>query len=300
METILNIVTTSFIFILILITIFNMIVITPGKRAKIIERLGAPLKRARKSGLSIKLPWPIDRIVGTVNLQLQEASADVSVKTDDNAFMTLPVKVQYRASNDPEGAVRAHYELENPEQQIKSYVLNNVKSTASEMEMIALYKNRDAIEKQVQSALQGQFEKYGYIIENVLVDEPQPSNEVQDAFNRVIASKREMEAAQNIADAERIKLVGVAQAGKESKKLQGEGVAEMREAIAKGMDKAIKTLSSAGLSEQESLMLLMDTNRLDTISSAAAHGNIVLIDMHKGGEDLTTTIAAIQASKGIK
>lgn len=282
----------------VLITIFVLfttVVITPGKRAKVIERLGRPLDKAKMPGLSFKLPWPIDRVVGVVNLQLQEASANVSVKTSDNAFMTLPVKGQYRASNDPAGAVRAHYELENPEQQIVSYVLNNVKTTASDMEMKDLYKNRDAIESQVQEALQERFTQYGYSIENVLVDEPQPSSEVQDAFNRVIASKREKEAAQNIADAKRIELVGIAQAEKESKRLQGEGIAEMREAIAKGIDQAMKTLSAAGLSEQEALLLLMDTNRLDTLGSAAAHGNMVLVDL-KGNNDMVTTIAAVKAA----
>ncbi len=275
--------------------IATMFVITPGKTAKVIERFGRPQERARLPGLSFKLPWPIDVYVGKVNLQLQEASADVSVKTADNAFMTLPVKVQYRADSDAAGAVRAHYELENSERQIISYVLNNVKTTVSDMDMADLYKNRDAIESQVQEALQERFSQYGYSIENVLIDEPQPSREVQEAFNRVIASKREKEAAQNIADAKRIELVGVAQAEKESKKLQGEGIAEMREAIAKGMDQAMKTLTSAGLTEQEALMLLMDTNRLDTLGSAAAHGNMVLVDMNKGGSELATTIAAVRA-----
>lgn len=274
----------------------STIVITPGKRAKIIERLGKPLSEARMPGLSFKLPWPFDQVVGSVNLQLQEIGADVSVKTSDNAFMTLPVKVQYRASDNSTGAVRAHYELENPERQITSYVLNNARQTAASMSMVDLYQNRDAIEAQVQSALQVQFAQYGYSIENVLIDEPQPSQEVRDAFNRVIASEREREAATNIAEAKKIELVGVAAAEKESKRLQGEGIAEMREAIAKGMDHAMSTLREAGLTSEEALALLMDTNRLDTLSTAAAFGNMVLVDM-KEKDDFAKTIAAVHSSR---
>ncbi len=279
-----------------ILLIWSIIVITPGKRASIIERFGRPLTNAKMSGLTFKLPWPIDRIVAQVNLQLQEISADVSVKTSDNAFMLLPVKAQYRASSDREGAVRAYYELEDPEIQITSYVLNNVRQSASGMTMIDLYQNRDAIEAQVQSALQDQFMQYGYSIENVLIDEPQPSVEVRDAFNRVIASEREKEAAQNIADAKRIELVGIAQAESESKKLQGEGIASMREAIATGIEGAMKTLTDSGLSEQEALHLLMDTNRLDTISTAAAHGNMILADM-ADNTHFMNTIAAIKAAE---
>jgi regulator of protease activity HflC (stomatin/prohibitin superfamily) len=256
----------------------SMLYVVRGKTAAILETFGRPHQTAVFPGLHVKAPWPITTIVSRVNLQLQEIHADVSVKTSDNAFMMLPVKVQYRASDDGVGAVKAHYELEAPEKQITSYVLNNVRQTASGMEMTELYANRDAVESQVQTALSEQFARFGYSIENVLVDEPQPSVEVRDAFNKVIASKRLMEAARNEAEAARIKLVGAAQAEAESKKLQGEGMAQMREAVARGLEEAMKTMASAGLSPEQAIAFLSDTNRLDTITSAATHGNTIIID----------------------
>ncbi len=256
----------------------SMLYVVRGKTAAILETFGRPHQTAVFPGLHIKAPWPITTVVARVNLQIQEIHADVSVKTSDNAFMTLPVKVQYRASDDMYGAVKAHYELEAPERQITSYVLNNVRQTASGMEMTDLYANRDNVEQQVQEALSEQFARFGYIIENVLVDEPQPSPEVRDAFNQVIASKRLMEAARNEAEAQRIKLVGAAQAEAESKKLQGEGMAQMREAIARGLEEAMRTMTTAGLTTEQSIQFLSDTNRLDTITSASAHGNTIIID----------------------
>ncbi len=264
--------------IVLLLLMPSILFVVRGKTAAILETFGRPHKTAVFPGLHVKLPWPITSIVARVNLQIQEIHADVSVKTSDNAFMTLPVKVQYRASDDGVGAVKAHYELEAPEKQITSYVLNNVRQTASGMEMTDLYANRDNVEQQVQEALSEQFARFGYIIENVLVDEPQPSPEVRDAFNQVIASKRLMEAARNEAEAQRIKLVGAAQAEAESKKLQGEGMAQMREAIARGLEEAMRTMQNAGLTTDQSIQLLSDTNRLDTITSAAAHGNTIILD----------------------
>ena len=256
----------------------SMLYVVKGKTAAILETFGRPHTLAVFPGLHFKLPWPITTIVSRVNLQLQEIHADVSVKTSDNAFMMLPVKVQYKASDDAVGAVKAHYELESPEKQITSYVLNNVRQTASGMEMTELYANRDAVESQVQTALSEQFARFGYSIENVLVDEPQPSVEVRDAFNKVIASKRLMEAARNEAEAARIKLVGAAQAEAESKKLQGEGMAQMRTAIARGLEEAMETMLKAGLQTDVAIQFLTDTNRLDTITSAASHGNTIIID----------------------
>lgn len=268
-----------FILILVLLVLApSVIYVVKGKTAVILETFGRPHQTAVFPGLHVKMPWPITNIVARVNLQLQEIHADVSVKTSDNAFMMLPVKVQYRASDDGVGAVKAHYELESPEKQITSYVLNNVRQTASSMEMTELYANRDAVESQVQTALSEQFARFGYSIENVLVDEPQPSIEVRDAFNKVIASKRLMEAARNEAEAARIKLVGAAQAEAESKKLQGEGMAQMRTAIARGLEEAMETMKKAGLETGVAIQFLTDTNRLDTITSAATHGNTIIID----------------------
>lgn len=267
-----------FILILVLFLLPSMLYVVKGKTAVILETFGRPHPHAVFPGLHVKAPWPITIVVARVNLQIQEIHADVSVKTSDNAFMTLPVKVQYRASDEAVGAVKAHYELEAPEKQIASYVLNNVRQTASGMEMTDLYANRDAVEQEVQTALSEQFARFGYIIENVLVDEPQPSPEVRDAFNQVIASKRLMEAARNEAEAQRIKLVGAAQAEAESKKLQGEGMAQMREAIARGLEEAMKTMKISGLSTEQAIQFLSDTNRLDTITSAATHGNTIIID----------------------
>lgn len=283
--------------VLIVITVWILVssfFIVRGKTAGILETFGKPHERARLPGLQFKLPWPFTAVRARVNLQIQEIKADVSVKTKDNAFMTLPVKVQYRASDDPVGAVKAHYELEKPEAQITSYVLNNVRQTASGMDMVELYANRDSMETQVQATLSERFVRYGYVIENVLVDEPQPSNEVRDAFNRVIASHRLKEAAENEAAAARIKLVGVAEAEAESKKLQGEGMAKMREAMAKGLEQAMETMKRAGLEPQEAMAFLNETNRLDAITTAAAHGNMVVVDTRAG--NMPETVAAVKAA----
>ncbi|MES2931561.1 MAG: SPFH domain-containing protein [Patescibacteria group bacterium] len=271
----------------------SSIFIVRGKTAAVLETFGKPHARARMAGLQLKLPWPFTAVRARVNLQLQEIIADVSVKTQDNAFMTLPVKVQYRASDEPEGAVKAHYELEKPEAQITSYVLNNVRQTASGMEMVELYANRDSMESQVQTALSERFARYGYVIENVLVDEPQPSPEVRDSFNRVIASQRLKEAAANEAAAARIKLVGVAEAEAESKRLQGEGMAKMREAMSRGLHQALATMTAAGLDTRDAIAFLNETNRLDTLSTAADKGNMIIADTNARG--IVDVVAAIRA-----
>ncbi|MDD9912694.1 MAG: SPFH domain-containing protein [Alphaproteobacteria bacterium] len=278
----------------------TMVHIVNGKTAMIVETFGKPERRARMPGLQITWPWPIQTVAGRINLQQQEIKANVSVKTSDNAFMSVPATVQFRASSDPTGAIKAFYELENPEQQITSYILNNVRQTVSGMEMSELYANRDGIKKSVEEALTEEFTTFGFIINTVLVDEPQPSAEVQDAFNRVIAAKREAEAAQMEAEAQRIRLVGVAQAEKESKRLQGEGIAEQREAIAKGIQAAMETCRTAmpGMTDKDIMDFLLETNRQDMVSDAASHGNVILTDTTKR-DHFSDTLLAIGANDAL-
>ena len=100
----------------------------------------------------------------------------------------------------------------------------------------------------------------------------------------------------NEAEAARIKLVGAVQAEAESKKLQGEGMAQMRTAVARGLEEAMETMQKAGLSSNVAIQFLTDTNRIDAITNAAAHGNIIIIDAGQV-KDVATTAALLNSIK---
>lgn len=275
----------------------SILYVVHGKTAVVLETLGKPHDRAVLPGLHAKIPF-ITKIVARMNLQLQQIADDIEVKTKDNAFIKLPTKTQYRVSEDAAGIVRSHYELSDAQKQIKAFIFNKIRQIASAMTMEELYEAQDQISHQVADALREKFAQFGFIIENVLVDQPQPSTEVQQSFNRVIASKRLLEAAQNEADATKAKLIGVAQGEKESKKLQGEGMAAMREAIAAGFEKAMEMMMKAGVSEEDAASFLLETARLDTIAGAAAHGNMIIIDSKSHNDAMASTIAAIRSQAG--
>jgi len=281
--------------------LLSAIVITPGKTAAVITSFGNPHKQARLSGLSLKMPWPVNSIAAYVNLQLMQAPATVEIRSSNGSVMNLNVKVMYRVSSDNvrENAVKAHYELEKPADQIVSFVKNSVPDAASKLSNDQLFQDRSSIHHHVESMLKEQFERYGFQIENVLVDPPILSESLKNAMNSVNEADLAKVAAVNFADAEKTRLIGIATAEKESKKLQGEGIAAMREAVAKGMEVSMETIKKAGLSSDQALDLLTATNRMDTISTAALHGNLILVDMASEGSkgaDMTQLIAAVKAA----
>jgi len=219
------------------IAVITSFVVTRQKSSVVLTMFGK-FHKSTKPGLSLKLPWPIVVKDGVIELNIQEIKGDVTVKSSDNAFLTIPWALQFKVIETK--VEQAYYELDDPQAQMKSYILNTLRGEASNLTMQELFKSNESFERAVDETLSQRFDKYGYEIINVLVDDPQPSNELKVAFDEVIASKREKEAAQNKADAVRIKMIGQADAEGESLKIKARAFKEFRKEIAEGNSEAIK------------------------------------------------------------
>jgi len=66
----------------------------------------------------------------------------------------------------------------------------------------------------------------------------------KEAMNRINASEREKIAAQFEGDAQRILIVERAKAEAESKRLQGQGIADQRREIARGLEESVEVLKA--------------------------------------------------------
>ena len=280
--------------ILVLAWLSSTVLIVHQQTARVIEVFGR-FYQIKHAGLRFKFPWPVAATAGELSLRLHELRSEVSVKTKDNVFVTFPVAVQYRVI--AERVTEAFYQLNEPQRQIESFILNIVRTTAASMTLDELYTERHTVSDEIRTELSERMQAYGYHIETVLVDEPQPSADVRSAFNRVIAAQREKEAARELGQAERIRIEAKAQAEAESKRLQGQGIARQREEIAKGLREAVDVLkdSMPGIPENVILAMLMMTNQFDTIRDAAqAPGSIVL--MPYAGDSAITDIAKLSAA----
>jgi regulator of protease activity HflC (stomatin/prohibitin superfamily) len=250
------------------------LVITPQQSVRMIETFGK-FSGIRRAGLSLKAPYPFQSASAPFSLRLQESVKEVDLKTKDNAFVMVPIRVQFMV--DQSRAREAYYLLDDPVEQIKSYVINQVRSTGGGKTLNELFTSRDAFEKDVQDMLEECMGDFGYIIRNVLVDDPQPSPELREAFDRVIASERLKEAAANEAEAERIRQVAAAQAEKESMVLRGEAISEFRKTITEGNADAIKLFTEGtGLNAKDALEFITAVNEMETVGRAAEAGGTIV------------------------
>ncbi|QDL90824.1 hypothetical protein FDP22_02890 [Paroceanicella profunda] len=254
----------------------SMIVITRERHVRMIETFGR-FSSVRKAGLSFKLPWPIQHATANFSTKLREIGEEVEVKSSDNAFVVVPIRVQYRVK---QGAERdAYYLLEYPADQIRSYVVNQVRSSASSQPFDALFRSRDFFETEIEATLTERMSGFGYHIENVLVDDPQPSAELRAAFDRVISSERLREAATNEGEAERIRMVARANADGEALQIKGEAYARFRKTVAEGNAEALKLFSGeTGLGPEAGLQFFISINEMEAVTAAAeAGGKVVFV-----------------------
>jgi len=251
------------------------------KTSAIIERLGK-FNNVRSAGLQFKIPF-FDRVVGRQNMKIQQLDVDVETKTRDNVFVATKVSVQFYVLDD---RIReSFYKLDDPLQQIQSYVFDVIRSEIPRLDLDEVFANKDALGISIKRSLSESMREFGYAITNSLVTDLQPEASVKDAMNRINATEREKVAALNEAEAEKIRMVKIAEAEADSKRLQGLGLANQRQEIAKGIRESIETIKEAGVDEQEVMTLLLVTQHYDAVQDVArsSRTNTVMMNYSPGG-----------------
>ncbi|WP_293891853.1 SPFH domain-containing protein [Flavobacterium sp.] len=265
-----------FIFIILflgVIILFSSFFTVKQQTAVVVERFGKFLS-IRNSGLQLKLPI-VDRIAGRVNLRIQQLDVMIETQTKDNVFIKMKVSVQFKVI--PEHVYEAFYKLEYPHDQITAYVFDVVRAEVPKLILDDVFVRKDDVAIAVKRELNEAMTTYGYDIINTLVTDIDPDIQVKNAMNRINAAEREKTAAMFESDAQRIRIVAKAKAEAESKKLQGQGIADQRREIAKGLVESVDVLNKVGINSQEASALIVITQHYDTLQAIGADTNSNLI-----------------------
>lgn len=283
----------------IVLLVFMAIFIVTQQTAAVVERFGR-FQSIRQSGLQIRIPL-VDRIAGRLSLKIQQLDVIVETKTKDDVFVKLKVSVQYMVIKDK--VYEAFYKLDYPHDQITSYVFDVVRAEVPKMRLDDVFERKDDIAIAVKSELNDAMINYGYDIIKTLVTDIDPDLQVKEAMNRINAAEREKIAAQYEGDAARILIVEKAKAEAESKRLQGQGIADQRREIARGLEESVEVLNKVGINSQEASALIVVTQHYDTLQSIGEETNsnlILLPNTPQAGSDmLNNMVASFTASNQI-
>ncbi|SUN51493.1 putative stomatin/prohibitin-family membrane protease subunit [Streptococcus dysgalactiae subsp. dysgalactiae] len=277
--------------IIILAIVASTLYVVRQQSVAIVERFGRYQKTAT-SGIHIRLPFGIDKIAARVQLRLLQSEIIVETKTKDNVFVTLNVATQYRVNE--QNVTDAYYKLMKPESQIKSYIEDALRSSVPKLTLDELFEKKDEIALEVQHQVAEEMSTYGYIIVKTLITKVEPDAEVKQSMNEINAAQRKRVAAQELANADKIKIVTAAEAEAEKDRLHGVGIAQQRKAIVDGLAESIQELKEANISlNEEQIMSILLTNQyLDTLNTFAAKGNqtLFLPNTPNGVDDIRTQV----------
>ncbi len=265
----------------------------------IIERFGR-YQKTSSSGMNFRLPFGIDKIAARVQLRLLQSEIVVETKTQDNVFVTMNVATQYRVNEN--NVTDAYYKLMRPEAQIKSYIEDALRSSVPKLTLDELFEKKDEIALEVQKQVAEEMSTYGYIIVKTLITKVEPDAEVKQSMNEINAAQRKRVAAQELAEADKIKIVTAAEAEAEKDRLHGVGIAEQRKAIVDGLADSIKELKGANveLTEEQIMSILLTNQYLDTLNNFAdkqGNNTIFLPANPDGVESIRTQILSALKAK---
>ena len=279
--------------------LFLTFFIVKQQSAAVVERFGK-FVYVRQSGLQIKIPI-VDSVAGRLSLRIQQLDVVVETKTKDDVFVKLKVSVQFKVIKDK--VYDAFYKLDNPADQITSFIFDVVRAEVPKLILDDVFIKKDDVAIAVKSEIQEAMTEYGFQIIKTLVTDIDPDAQVKESMNRINASEREKVAAQFEGEAQKILIVEKAKAEAESKRLQGQGIADQRREIARGLEDSVKVLNGVDINSQEASALIVVTQHYDTLQSvgAEANSNLILLpnSPQAGSEMLNNMVASFTASNQI-
>jgi regulator of protease activity HflC (stomatin/prohibitin superfamily) len=270
-------------FALAVITVLSAALFTVEQRTTaIVQRLGKFLREAAP-GLHFKIPF-VDKVVGRINLRVQQLDVRIETKTEDNVFVQMVVAVQYYVL--PEKVYDAFYKLDDATRQITSFVFDVVRARVPKIRLDDLFEKKDEIAEIVKSELAQVMDGFGYGILKALVTDIEPDARVKESMNEINAAQRMRVAANEKGEADRILKVKAAEGDAQSKALQGRGIAEQRQAIVTGLRDSVDAFrkSVPGTTAKDVMNLVLMTQYFDMLKEigASSRSNAILIPHSPG------------------
>lgn len=287
-------------FVLFLIVLFSSVFTVEQQTVALIERFGK-FNRLAEPGIHWRIPFGIEKVASRQSMRIRQLDLDVETKTHDDVFVIIKLAVQYCIPS-KENVFDASYKLADHIVQMNSWVFDVVRSKVPTMKLDQVFENKDEIADDVKKNLQERMAQYGWEIVRALVNDIEPDAKVKDAMNEVNRQQRLQSAASAQGEKEKILVIKKAEAEAESKRLQGEGIANQRRAIINGYRDSIQNFQDKiqGASAKEVMDLVALTQYFDTLQvlGGDARAKVIFLPSNPGaaGEFLNQIRVAFASS----
>ena len=247
-------------------------------------------QRCLRPGLNMKLPL-LEVVSRRISIQNRSVELEFQAITSDQATVGFKAMLLYAVLNHDEETIknvafkfiddRAFMQtlVRTVEGSVRSFV-----ATKKQSEILSL---RREIVSEVKDQLDANLEEWGYHLIDLQMNDIVFDEVIMTSMAKVVASANLRAAAENegqallitktkAAEAEGRAIQISAEANRDASRLQGQGVAQFREEMAKGVRQSIVEMTEAGL-DPSFLMFFMWTESIKHFAEQGK-GNVIFLD----------------------
>lgn len=284
---------------IIILIILSSIRIVQQNTVYVIEMLGR-FNRIMTAGLNFKIPL-LEQVAEKVTLRQQNFTLKNVYPSKDKVIVDIATNLIYSVEPSMDGVKKYTYSLQSRQQSIGAIIENSLRTYVAKETHEGILEKKEELAAHIRMDLERQFSEWGMLISSFQITEVSFPATITQAMSEVVASQQLMKAAANKGEATKIQAVKEAEAEKERKRLQGEGIALEREAIAAGLRQSVEIIKQAtGQSNAEIMAILTLNQYLDTMKSIGVTPNtkVLFLDSSAGktGDLMKQFMAAFESS----
>jgi prepilin-type processing-associated H-X9-DG protein len=246
--------------------------------------------RLLRPGLNFKLPI-FESVFRRVSIQNRSVELEFQAITADQANVGFKAMLLYAVVNQDEETIKnvafKFIDQQSFMQTLTRTVEGSVRSYVATKKQSEILSLRREIVHEVKSQLDANLEEWGYHLIDLQMNDIVFDQTIMDSMARVVASSNLKAAAENegqallitktkAAEAEGRAIQISAEAQREASRLQGQGVAQFREEMAKGVRQSIEEMKQAGL-DPTFLLFFMWSEAIKHFAEEGK-GNVIFLD----------------------
>jgi regulator of protease activity HflC (stomatin/prohibitin superfamily) len=289
-------------FFILLVIILIILVVVLSVSIKIVKQQTAytvetfgKFSRVIYPGINLVIPF-VENTARKINLSTLNLDFSILAITLDKVNISIDCTLIYKVIYSK--VYQATYSLDNPTASIKALVENTVRAFVATQTHEQVIQSRDEMTNFLITHLIKKLEEFGFAIDSFQVRDIILPREITDAMSRVISSRRNQEAAVAEAEARYILAVKEAEGLKETRRLQGEGLAAERDAIIKGLAHSVQEMQQAtGATPMQVMNIVMANNYNDTLRTITndKNGNTKTVFINSSPNAMTDIIAQLSS-----
>lgn len=269
-------------YILLGILLFILIIsirIVDQNTVAVVQFLGR-YRRTMTAGFNLLIPI-FESIRERVSLRQQNFALQGNYPSKDKVITSIGTNLIFSVDQGLDGVKRYVYELDDRVRSIEASIENSLRTYVAQETHESLLEKKEELASHIKGDLEVQFRDWGMRIHSFQITNVTFPVTITNAMSEVVASEQLRRAAENKGEAIKIQAIKEAEAEKERKRLQGEGIALERRAIAEGLKQSIETVQGVtNQSTSEIIATLTLTQYLDTMKSigSADGAKVIFLD----------------------